>query len=160
MRVLLVCLGNICRSPTAEGVLRHRLEEAGLDEEVEVESAGTGSWHIGHPPDERATRAAAARRIDLAGEARRIEPSDFDRFDLILAMDRENLADLRALAPGPEAAAKVRLLREYDREAVASGELEVPDPYPGGDEGFEQVLDVVARACDGLVAELSGERRG
>lgn len=158
MRILLVCLGNICRSPTAEGVLRHRLRAAGLTEQVEVESAGTGGWHVGHPPDERAIRAAAAREVELAGEARRFEPGDFDRFDLILAMDRANLEDMRALAPGPEAEAKLGLLREYDPEAVADGELAVPDPYYGGDDGFENVLDVVERACDGLVAEIR-ERR-
>ena len=158
MRILLVCLGNICRSPTAEGVLRHSLRAAGLLGEVEVESAGTGGWHVGHPPDERATRAAAAREIELVGEARRFEPGDFDRFDLILAMDRANLEDMRALAPGPEAEAKLGLLREHDPAAVAAGELEVPDPYYGGDDGFEHVLDVVQRACDGLVAEIRAER--
>ena len=153
-RILLVCLGNICRSPTAEGVLRHKLRAAGLGERVEVESAGTGNWHVGHPPDERATRAAAAREIELAGEARCFEPGDFDRFDLILAMDRENLAAMRALAPDAEAEVKLGLLRDHDPQAVASGQLEVPDPYYGGDEGFEEVLDVVERACDGLVAEI------
>jgi len=157
MRILFLCLGNICRSPTAEGVMRHRLRAAGLDD-VDVDSAGTGSWHVGAPPDERATSAAAARGITLAGRAQRLEPSHFDEFDLILAMDRDNVAAAQAFAPGPDGAAKLRLLREYDPLAVAAGELDVPDPYYGGEDGFEEVLDMVERACDGLIAEISSAR--
>src|SRR5687768_2908862 len=118
VRILCVCLGNICRSPTAEGVLKHKLRAAGLAEDVDVESAGTGSWHVGHAPDERATAAAAAREIELAGAARRFEMNDFDDFDLILAMDRQNLEDMRALAPHADAEGRLRLLREYDPLAV------------------------------------------
>lgn len=154
MRVLFVCLGNICRSPTAEGVMRQKLRAAGLGEEVDVESAGTGSWHVGHAPDERATAAAALREIELSGEARRFDRTDFDDFELIVAMDRQNLEDMRALAPHADAEGRLSLLREWDPEAVEGGELDVPDPYYGGDDGFEHVLDVVDRACDGLLVEV------
>ncbi|HEX8119768.1 MAG TPA: low molecular weight protein-tyrosine-phosphatase [Solirubrobacteraceae bacterium] len=146
MRLLFVCLGNICRSPTAEGVMRHLVREAGLEDRIEIDSAGTGGWHVGAPPDERATEAARRRGIAVEGAARRFDPADFDRFDLILAMDRENLRDLRALAPDEEAAAKVRLLRGRD--------LDVPDPYYGGPDGFDEVLDQVEEACRALLEEI------
>jgi protein-tyrosine phosphatase len=152
MRLLFVCLGNICRSPTAEGVMRHLLVAEGLADAVELESAGTGDWHVGHAPDHRSTSTAAGRGIELAGEARQVAAADFEAFDLILAMDRSNYDDLLALAPDEEAREHVHLLREYDPEAVAAGELEVPDPYYGGVDGFEDVLDVVTRACEGLLA--------
>jgi protein-tyrosine phosphatase len=158
MRILFLCLGNICRSPTAEGVLRQRLRDAGLGEDVDVESAGTGGWHVGHAPDSRAAAAAAARGIPLDSRAQRLEPSHFEDFDLILAMDRENVADAQTIAPSAEAAAKLRLFREYDPLAVASGELEVPDPYYGGEDGFEDVLDMIERASDGLIAEIRSAR--
>jgi protein-tyrosine phosphatase len=151
MRLLFVCLGNICRSPTAEGVMRHLLVAEGLADAVEVESAGTGDWHVGHSPDERSAGAAAGRGIELSGQARQVAPADFEAFDLILAMDRSNHDDLLALAPDEDARERVRLLREYDPEAVAADELEVPDPYYGGADGFDRVLDVVTRACEGLL---------
>ena len=151
MRLLFVCLGNICRSPTAEGVMRHLLVEEGLVEAVELDSAGTGDWHVGHAPDHRSAGAAAGRGIELTGAARQVAPADFESFDLILAMDRSNHDDLLALAPHDDARERVRLLREYDPEAVAAGEFEVPDPYYGGDDGFEDVLDLVTRACKGLL---------
>jgi protein-tyrosine phosphatase len=151
MRLLFVCLGNICRSPTAEGVMRHLLAAEGLADGVEIESAGTGDWHVGHPPDHRSAGAAAGRGIELAGEARQVAAADFDAFDLLLAMDRSNYEDLLALAPDDDARERVRLLREYDPDAVAAGNLEVPDPYYGGPDGFEDVLDVVTRACQGLL---------
>jgi protein-tyrosine phosphatase len=154
MRILFVCLGNICRSPTAEGVLRQKLVGAGLGEDVDVESAGTGGWHVGHPPDSRATAAAAARGITLESRAQRFEQFHFDDFDLILAMDRQNLADMRSLAPHAAAEGKLRLFREFDPLAVEVGDLEVPDPYFGGEDGFEDVLDMIDRACDGLIAEI------
>jgi protein-tyrosine phosphatase len=143
MRILFVCMGNICRSPTAEGVMRRLIEEAGLD--IEVDSAGTGGWHAGEPPDERATLAARRRGVTLAGAARQVKPADFRRFDMLIALDRSNLRDLLALAPDEEAAAKVRLL-------VA--DADVPDPYYGGDRGFENVLDMVEAACRELLDEL------
>jgi protein-tyrosine phosphatase len=151
MRLLFVCLGNICRSPTAEGVMRHLLAEEGLADAVELDSAGTGSWHVGHAPDERATGAARGRGIELGGAARQVDAADFEAFDLILAMDRANHDELHALAPDDDARERVRLLREYDAEAVAAGKLEVPDPYYGGADGFEEVLDLVTRACAGLL---------
>ena len=160
MRLLFVCLGNICRSPTAEGVMAHLLEEHGLADEIELDSAGTGGWQIGKPPDRRAVAAARARGVMLEGCARRVSPEDFDRFDLLLAMDRENLVEVLARAPDGEARAKVRLLREFDPEAVAAGSLDVPDPYYGGAEGFENVLDLVERACRGLLDHVrAGLRR-
>jgi protein-tyrosine phosphatase len=152
MRILFVCMGNICRSPTAEGVMRRLLEDAGLGERVEVESAGTGGWHVGEPPDERATLAARRRGVTLEGAAQQVTPDDFRRFDLLIALDRSNLRELLALAPDEEAAEKVRLLREFD--PGADGDLDVPDPYYGGDRGFETVLDMVEAACRGLIDEL------
>ena len=145
MRILFVCMGNICRSPTAEGVMRHLLAERGLKDEVEVQSAGTGGWHAGAPPDARSARAAAARGITLEGAARQVTRADFEDFDLLVAMDRDNLADLRAIAPaGTEH--KVRLLLADGRD--------VPDPYYGGPHGFENVLDLVETACKQLLDEL------
>jgi protein-tyrosine phosphatase len=152
MRILFVCMGNICRSPTAEGVMRRLLEDEGLADRIEVESAGTGAWHVGEPPDERATLAARRRGITLSGAAQQVRPEDFRRFDLLIALDRSNLRELLAVAPDEEAAEKVRLLREFD--PAAGGDLDVPDPYYGGDRGFETVLDMVERACRGLIDEL------
>ena len=152
MRLLFICMGNICRSPTAEGVMRHLLREQGLEDEIFVDSAGTGAWHAGNPPDRRATAAARARGIVLEGAARQVRPSDFDEYDLLLVADRENLADVRALAPHDAARAKVRLLRSYD--PAADGDLDVPDPYSGGPDGFEDVLDLVDAACRGLLAAI------
>ena len=146
-RVLFVCLGNICRSPTAEGVMRRLVREQGLEDEIEIDSAGTGGWHVGAPPDARATEAAARRGTELTGSARGFDPRrDFDRFDLILAMDAENRRELLALAPDDEARAKVRMFRP--------GDLDVPDPYYGGEDGFEEVLDLVEDAARQLLDEL------
>jgi protein-tyrosine phosphatase len=153
-RLLFVCMGNICRSPTAEGVMRHLLREEGLEDEITVDSAGTGAWHVGNPPDRRATAAARARGIVLEGAARQVRPSDFDDYDLLLVADRENLADLRAIAPDEAARAKVRLLREFDPASDGAADLDVPDPYYGGPDGFEDVLDLVEAACRGLLAEI------
>jgi protein-tyrosine phosphatase len=154
MRILFVCMGNICRSPTAEGVMRAQLRQAGLENEIEVDSAGTGGWHAGEPPDERATAAAHRRGIRLEGAARQVRPSDFDEFDLIVAMDRRNLRELQALAPDDEAREKVRLLREFDPATAGAPDVDVPDPYYGGERGFEDVLDMVEASCRGLIAEL------
>jgi protein-tyrosine phosphatase len=153
VRLCFVCLGNICRSPTAEAVMRHRVREAGLEDAIEVESAGTGSWHVGDPPDARAREEANARGIAMDGAARQFRPADFARFDLVLAMDRENAAHLRAIAPDADAAAKVRLLREFD-PAAAGDDLSVPDPYYGGPEGFSTVFALVDDACRGLIDHL------
>src|SRR5688500_545177 len=151
MRLLFVCMGNICRSPTAEGVMRHLAEQEGLADRVELDSAGTGAWHAGDPPDARATEAARRRGIALDGAARQIAPQDFEHFDLILCADRANVRDVRALAPDPEAAEKVRLLREFDLASAGAPDLDVPDPYYGGPDGFETVLDQVEAACRGLL---------
>jgi protein-tyrosine phosphatase len=154
MRVLMVCLGNICRSPTAEAVLRTKLAAAGLGERVTVDSAGTGGWHAGEPPDRRAIVHGARRGYDLAPlRARQVEEADFARFDLILAMDEDNLTDLEAACP-PTHRRKLRLLMDYARPEL--GRV-VPDPYSRGPESFEQVLDLVEVACDGLVAQLARE---
>src|SRR5262245_26969432 len=107
-------MGNICRSPTAEGVMRSLVREAGLEDEIRIDSAGTGGWHVGDPPDRRATQAAARRGVVLDGAARQLRVSDFDDFDLLLAMDRDNLSGIKSIAPTPEAAAKACLLRSYD----------------------------------------------
>jgi protein-tyrosine phosphatase len=144
-RILFVCTGNICRSPTAEGVLRHLARQAGV--EVHVASAGTGDWHVGHPPDARAQHHARGRGYDLSAQrARQVAPHDFEAFDVIVAMDRGHLAILQAQCPRRHRA-KLRLL--------VSG-CDVPDPYHGGDEGFERVLDMVEVACAGLLREISG----
>jgi protein-tyrosine phosphatase len=158
IRLLFVCMGNICRSPTAEGVMRSLLREQGLEERIEVDSAGTGGWHVGDPPDERATEAAAARGIALAGSARTLTPADFGDFDLILVADRRNLRDVQALAPA-DATARVHLLREFDPESEGAPDLDVPDPYYGGAGGFERVLDLVEAACRGLLEELRAAGR-
>ena len=157
-RLCFVCLGNICRSPTAEAVMRSRIAAAGLDGEVTVESAGTGAWHLGEPSDRRAIGEARRRGIAMEGRAQQFTAADFVRFDLVLAMDRRNAADLRGIAPTREDMAKIRLLREFDPSASA-GDLDVPDPYFGGTDGFEEVFDMVERACLGLIRHLRGEPR-
>jgi protein-tyrosine phosphatase len=154
VRILFVCLGNICRSPTAEGVMRELVRREQLQERIAIDSAGTGSWHIGAPPDARATAAAAGRGIALEGAGRQVRREDFEDFDLILAMDGSNLRDLQLLAPDERARAKVRLLREFDPAGGGEGDFDVPDPYYGGDGGFERVLDLVHAACVGLLAEV------
>ena len=142
--VLFVCTGNICRSPTAEGVLRHLAAEEGM--ELRIASAGIGDWHVGHAPDERAQHHAKGRGYDLSAlRARQVRPGDFAEFDLILAMDRGHLRALERMAP-PEHRHKLRLF--------AAGR-DVPDPYYGGPEGFEQVLDLVEAACRDLLRELN-----
>jgi protein-tyrosine phosphatase len=152
VRILFVCMGNICRSPTAEGVMRHLLEREALEGEIVIDSAGTGGWHAGSPPDARATEAAAARGIVLRGAARQVTDEDFEAFDLLLCADRDNLAALRAIAP-EGTAGKVRLLRSFD-PASAGGDLDVPDPYYGGEQGFEHVLDLIDAACRGLLGHV------
>jgi protein-tyrosine phosphatase len=141
--VLFVCMGNICRSPTAEGVFRHLVEQAGLSERFEIDSAGTGAWHEGDKPDRRATAAAAVRGVALTGRARPVTLDDFDDFDLIVAMDSENLRNLRHLAPeGTEH--KLRMLDDVD----------VPDPYYGLSDHFDEVFDQIHAASLRLLDEL------
>jgi protein-tyrosine phosphatase len=151
VRILFVCLGNICRSPTAEAVLRHLAAREAPRLQVEIDSAGTADYHVGAAPDPRSQRAALRRGIDISGlRARQVTAHDFLRFDLILAMDRENLRDLLAMKPD-RAHAEVRLFMEY---APSLGVLEVPDPYYRDAGGFEEVLDLAAAASRGLLAEL------
>ena len=152
MRVLFVCLGNICRSPTAEGVLRHKLREAGLADQVEVASAGTGDWHVGKAPDKRSQAAAKLRGYDLSAQrAQQVSRADFATYDLILAMDNSNLRHLKALQPAKSKAELDLILHRYQSEID-----EVPDPYHDSDQGFEQVLDLIERASDLLLIELKG----
>ena len=151
MRVLAVCLGNICRSPAAEAAIAEAAAEAGVD--IEVDSAGTGAYHIGEPPDERMRRAGSKAGLSIAGRARQFDRADFDRFDLIVVMDRANLRDVLAQAPDDEAADRVRLFRSFDPDADPI-DLDVPDPYYGGADGFAEVVDLVRRAAAGLVAEV------
>jgi protein-tyrosine phosphatase len=155
LRVLMVCMGNICRSPTAEGVLRDRLQRAGLQQRVAVDSAGTLDHHAGEPPDPRAQRHAALRGYDLSSQrARAVRAEDFSRFHWLLAMDEDNLAWLQRRAP-PGSTARIELLMPYARRFA---EVQaVPDPYYGNAAGFERVLDLVEDACDGLVARLQQE---
>jgi protein-tyrosine phosphatase len=134
--------------------MRSLVVREGLEGQIELDSAGTGAWHVGSSPDRRARGAARGRGIELDGRARRVEPSDFAEFDLLLAMDRENARELRALARDDGDRAKVRLLREFDPDSAARGDLEVPDPYYGAAGGFEEVLDLVHAACEGLLAEI------
>ena len=149
--VLFVCMGNICRSPTAEGVFRHHVSEAGLEASIQSDSAGTHAYHTGEPADRRAHAAAARRGISLEGiRARRVTDEDFDLFDYILAMDEDNLMTLQERAP-QELRGKVRLFLEF---AEARPENEVPDPYYGGSAGFERVLDLVEEASQGLLETL------
>lgn len=153
MKVLFVCLGNICRSPSAEGVMRACLAERGLEDRVEVDSAGTIGYHVGEPADARMRRAAASRGYDLTSAARQVTSEDFERFDLVVAMDRSNLAELREMAP-PGADGKVRLLSEF---LPQGSPRDVPDPYWGGGSGFDLVLDLLEEACPRILEELLGE---
>ena len=153
-RVLFVCLGNICRSPTAEGVMRALVNEAGMEDRIQLESAGTGAWHVGSPPDRRASEAASARGVELGGRARQVRAEDFEDFDLLLAMDGENARELRRQAQGDEERAKVRLLREFDPASAGAADLDVPDPYYGAAGGFDEVFELVHAACDGLLEQI------
>lgn len=148
IRVVFVCTGNICRSPTAEAVLRHLVEQEGLADRISVGSAGTGGWHVGDDADARSLRALRGRGYQLRHSARQFRPHWFDEHELVVALDASHLRDLRRMRPGAE----VRLLREWDPE----GPGDVPDPYYGGDEDFQEVLDMVERSCEGLLEELRG----
>jgi protein-tyrosine phosphatase len=155
-RVVIVCLGNICRSPIAHVVLQQALERAGIADRVEVESAGTGDWHLGHPMDRRAAAALAASGYDgSTHRARQFTETWYDEHDLVLTMDESNFRDVSALAPDEETARhRVRMFREFDPQG-RHGDLEVPDPYYGGDDGFTVVLRMVERTADGLADALA-----
>jgi len=153
-RVLFVCLGNICRSPSAEGVFRQVVQRAGLEDRIVIDSCGTGDWHVGKAPDSRAIEAARRRGIDISDlRARQFRSDDLDRFDYVLVMDRQNLADVRDVwrqSGGTEPA----LFLGFG----SSGHTEVPDPYYGGDQGFEHVLDLINEASEGLLGHIREQR--
>lgn len=157
MRVLFVCLGNICRSPTAHAATQDALIDAGVANLVELDSAGIGDWHIGRDPDERMRRAAEDDGLLLHGPARQVTADELSGWDLILAMDHDNLADLRAMAPDDDVRGRIRLFRDYDPDAASSA---VPDPYYGGAQGFSDVVRICRAAAQGLsddiVARLDG----
>ena len=155
-RVLFVCLGNICRSPLAENEFRRQVREAGLDGQFEIDSAGTGGYHDGEQPDRRMAATARQHGLEMTGRARQFHQSDFDDFEWIIAMDASNRADILWLARGPADRAKVRLLREFD--PLAAGDLDVPDPYYGGGDGFEHVYQIVERSARTLLAELTSDQ--
>jgi protein-tyrosine phosphatase len=149
--VLFVCMGNICRSPTAQGVFGYLVEQHGLKSQIHIDSAGTHAYHVGEPPDARATRAAGRRGIDLGPQrARRVTERDFLDFDYVLAMDRNNYNDLMLLCP-PAHRPKLHLFLEYAAELADD---EVPDPYYGGVTGFDRVLDLIEMAANGLLADI------
>ncbi len=151
IRVLFVCLGNICRSPTAEGVFRELVRSHGLNEEIQTDSCGTSDWHIGDPPDSRAADEAARRGFDLSDlRARQVAKSDFTAFDYVLGMDETNIAKLRAQCP-PAHQDRVRLFLSF---APKLGRTDVPDPYYGGPDGFAQVFDMIEAASQGLLADI------
>lgn len=150
MKVLFVCLGNICRSPTAEGVFRQYVEQAGLSDKITIDSAGTADWHTGKKPDPRTKAAAAKRGYDLSGlRGRQATAEDFAKFDLILAMDKSNLSNLQAIQP---ADSKAELALYLPRFGISPDE--VPDPYYGGEDGFELVLDMLEQASQALLDEI------
>jgi protein-tyrosine phosphatase len=149
VRVLFVCMGNICRSPLSQGVFEDILRREGLEDEVFVDSAGTGHWHVGEPPDERASSAASLRGLDISAQrARQVRPEDCEDFDYILTMDEENYRMVSSLCRG---SAVVRPFLDF---ATDSPEREVPDPFYGGPEGFERVLDLVEEASEGLLEDI------
>lgn len=156
VKVLFVCMGNICRSPTAEGVFRSVVEEAKLLHRIEIDSAGTHAYHIGEPPDQRSQQAALRRGIDLSSQrARKVKSSDFEYYDYVLAMDRDNLRNLTALCT-EEHSHKLQLFLDY---AAHMNEAEVPDPYYGGSQGFERVLDLIDAASRGLLEHISEKHK-
>jgi len=157
LRVLMVCTGNICRSPTAEGVLRRKLTDAGLQNQVEVASAGTVDYHVGSPPDHRAQQSALRRGYDLSRQrARLLRVEDFERFDLLVAMDTDHFGRMVEMCPAP-LVGRIRLL--MDSSSRRPRGMGVPDPYYGAPAGFERVLDLIEEACDGLVKELQARLR-
>jgi len=154
VKVLFVCMGNICRSPTAEGVFRDKVEQANLSAQISIDSAGTHAYHVGNPPDERAQAAALKRNIDLSKQrARRVTVADFESFDYVIAMDRSNADDLLSICPA-EYEDRVQLFLDY----ANSDETEVPDPYYGQGQGFEMVLNLVEDASDGLLKHILQNR--
>jgi protein-tyrosine phosphatase len=159
VRICFVCLGNICRSPTAEAVMKHLVREAGLERALHVESAGTGDWHIGETRDRRSLATGAARGIPLSGRAQQFTAADFARFDYVVAMDTSNRDNLLKMAPDDAARAKVSMLRAHEDGAAGANPADVPDPYYGGARGFEDVFDICQAACAGFLARVRREHR-
>jgi protein-tyrosine phosphatase len=155
MKICFVCLGNIVRSPLAEGLFRHLAEERGVGDQYQVDSAGTSSFHVGEEPDPRMRKVARRKGLEYTGRSRQFQPEDFERFDLIIAMDADNRRQLHAMASTPEQREKVRLLREYDPQG--GGDQGVPDPYYGGMQGFEKVWDIVRRSTENLLDKLEAD---
>ena len=153
LSILAVCAGNICRSPTAIAAIEVEAADAGLD--LELDSAGTGAWNVGEPPSAPAVQAGVRAGLVVSGRARRVNTADFDRFDVIVAMDRANLRDLQALAPNLEARAKVRLFRTYD---LTSEEDEIPDPFGGTDADYDRAVTQIKASAKGLVTALADQR--
>ena len=150
-KLLFVCLGNICRSPSAENIMNHLIQEAGLDRQIQCDSAGTSGYHIGEPPDRRMNQAAMVKGIQLLGSSRRFEPTDFEAFDLILAMDRANYRDLVRQDTQGKYRDKIKMMCDYCSEF---SDKEVPDPYYGGADGFTYVIDLLLDACGGLLEDI------
>jgi protein-tyrosine phosphatase len=140
-----VCLGNICRSPLAQGVFEHLVEQEGLTEKIIIASAGTGNWHVGSPPDQRMSATAKRNGIQLNNKAKQFRSEDFGNFDLVLAMDRSNFSDLKNIKGSSPTSDQLKLFRSFDPEAIE--DLNVPDPYYGGSRGFEEVFNIVHRTC-------------
>lgn len=151
-RICFVCLGNIVRSPLGENMFKHLAQQARILDQFEVDSAGTGSWHVGESPDRRMRRVAARNGLKYDGSARQFRQTDFDRFDIIIAMDTDNRTNLTRLARTPEQENKIHLMREFDPQGGRAAS--VPDPYYGGIDGFEEVYRIVERACQGLLDAL------
>lgn len=150
--VLFVCLGNICRSPAAEGIMRHLVKEKLLDDDIQIDSAGVGAWHVGELPDRRMRSHGAAHGYDFCSRARQIRREDLQLFDYIIVMDRENFHDVTALASTDEERGKVRMMTDFCRQHP--GHDVVPDPYYGGDRGFELVIELLEDACSGLLDDI------
>ncbi len=157
IRVCFVCLGNICRSPTAEGVMRKLVDEAGLDNAIEIASAGTAGYHAGEEPDPRSREEALRRGVRLESRARQFKAADFQRFDYVLAMDLENLTDLQNLGDASSPQGELSLLRNFDPAEPRN--RDVPDPYYGGERGFEKVYDICEAACRGLLQHITAAHR-
>ncbi|MBP3775345.1 MAG: low molecular weight phosphotyrosine protein phosphatase [Bacteroidaceae bacterium] len=151
-KLLFVCLGNICRSPAAHGIMQKMVDEAGLSSQIYIDSAGMGGWHVGNLPDPRMRKHAAWRNYDLTHRARQFKPEDFGKFDLIFVMDEENYHDVSRQAPSDEAMKKVHYLAEY--LSAHPHDKVIPDPYYGGDQGFENVLDLLEDACQTLLSVI------
>jgi protein-tyrosine phosphatase len=155
-KLLFVCLGNICRSPSAEGIMAHLVTQAGLDAQIICDSAGTSNYHIGEPPDRRMQQAAQERGIQLRGRGQQVQRQDFEEYDLILAMDRANLRDLKRLDPQGKYQHKLKLMCDY---CSHHSDQEVPDPYYGGPSGFAYVIDLLLDACGGLLTDLTAANK-